>query len=204
MSQITFNHQRGSSYAGAVGNITYVRVYVKSSFVSTSKTTVVRCQGATIKEDTVEPVWPSSILFGLSGEWKPSEKNKGWNIGKIPLEGDGLYFLEVDGYADTFFEVIGQDVLTIDRKHLRTVVERLFGGEIAAKRAELASIETARSEEREFELNEAKVRGWPSLSGSDKQIAWALSIRSKAAKRNPTMPELTNKTAAKYWIENHS
>ena len=45
--------------------------------------------------------------------------------------------------------------------------------------------------------------GLPVLSGTPKQIAYALSIREAFATKHPGDPALTRGTTAKYWIENH-
>lgn len=200
---IEFNHQRGGASAGAVGNITHERVYIKSSFSIAESTTVLLCQGPRVSEESVEPHWP---IFGLNGDWKPSSETAGLarlKIGTIQLKGDGLYFLRVDGYIDTFFEVVGETVISVPRKELQSVVERLFGDQVAKRQTELASIKAARDEEADALLREANNAGWPVLNGSERQVAWAISIRSKVAKRNPGLPELLTRTAAKYWIDNY-
>lgn len=45
--------------------------------------------------------------------------------------------------------------------------------------------------------------GLPKLSGTSKQIAYAISIRSAYAVKNPNDGALMRGTTAKYWIENH-
>ncbi|HEY8361006.1 MAG TPA: hypothetical protein VIL30_26405 [Ramlibacter sp.] len=48
-----------------------------------------------------------------------------------------------------------------------------------------------------------KVEGLPELTGTPKQIAYALSIREAFANRYPEDAALKRGTTAKYWIENH-
>jgi hypothetical protein len=45
--------------------------------------------------------------------------------------------------------------------------------------------------------------GLPKLTGTPKQIAYALSIRDAFAAKHPGDPALKRGTTAKYWIENH-
>lgn len=200
MNTIEFNHQRGGGTAGAVGNITHERVYIKSSFIVDAFTEVLHCRGAFINEKGVVPNWP---LLELDGEWKPSIKSSGWKIGTIPLVGDGLYYLKIKDYRDIFFEVAGHIVNPVANSDLSAVLERMFADQIMVQRKELASIKAARDEELHFACQEAEAQHWPALNGSDKQVAWAMTIRAKVAKRNPTTPELRTRTAAKYWIDAH-
>jgi hypothetical protein len=118
MDQIEFNQQRGGGTAGAIGNITHERVHIKSSFAGDLFTRVTRCNSVTVgDEHSVEPNW--NIATGaLPGEWKPSTKSTGWKIGKIPLQGGGLYILDVQGYPVTFFEVVGYEVNPVARNDL--------------------------------------------------------------------------------------
>lgn len=48
----------------------------------------------------------------------------------------------------------------------------------------------------------AAARNLPALSGSPRQIKWALEIRQAFSDKNPTSPLLKRATTAKYWIEN--
>ena len=72
-----------------------------------------------------------------------------------------------------------------------------------------AAISIARTKfvERQAELNsaadEATAAGLPELSGTERQVAWALKIRAELLRRNPDDPRLKRKTA-KFWIENRS
>jgi hypothetical protein len=77
----------------------------------------------------------------------------------------------------------------------------MFGDQVAAKRNELASVTAARDQELDFARKEAETQGWPTLTGSEKQIAWAMSIRSTVARMHPALAELQTRTAAKYWID---
>jgi hypothetical protein len=45
--------------------------------------------------------------------------------------------------------------------------------------------------------------GFPTLTGSHKQVAYAISIRNAFAVKNPNHRSLKTATTAKYWIENH-
>lgn len=64
----------------------------------------------------------------------------------------------------------------------------------------------AKKLEREEAINNAKklteTLKLPELSGSPKQIAWAMQIRAKVAEANPSDTRLKKATTAKYWIEN--
>lgn len=68
-------------------------------------------------------------------------------------------------------------------------------------RAAMAEINAAKAAEIE-KNGQQQHDGLPSLKGTPKQIAYALSIRDAFAKRNPAAIEL-KKATAKYWIENH-
>ncbi|ANB73613.1 hypothetical protein AYM40_15550 [Paraburkholderia phytofirmans OLGA172] len=50
-------------------------------------------------------------------------------------------------------------------------------------------------------LAAASAKSLPSLSGSPRQIKWALEIRDGFQEKNPTSPLLQRATTAKYWIE---
>ncbi len=69
------------------------------------------------------------------------------------------------------------------------------------------SIARTKLSERQAELNsaidDASAAGLPELSGTERQIAWALKIRAHLLRRNPDDPRLKRKTA-KFWIENRS
>lgn len=69
------------------------------------------------------------------------------------------------------------------------------------------SIARAKFAERQAEQNsavdEANAAGLPELSGTERQVAWALKIRAELLRRNPDDPRLKRKTA-KFWIENRS
>jgi uncharacterized membrane protein len=50
----------------------------------------------------------------------------------------------------------------------------------------------------------ASASNLPELSGSPRQIKWALEIRQAFCDKNPTSPLLKRATAAKYWIEHRN
>lgn len=60
---------------------------------------------------------------------------------------------------------------------------------------------------RQAQLDAAKGKadeaGWPALTGSEKQIRWAETIRAKVAAKDPKAKALKTATTAKYWIDNH-
>jgi hypothetical protein len=49
--------------------------------------------------------------------------------------------------------------------------------------------------------NAASAKNLPTLSGSPRQIKWALEIRDSFWQKNPEGPLLKRATTAKYWIE---
>ncbi|KQT44662.1 hypothetical protein ASG47_14505 [Devosia sp. Leaf420] len=53
------------------------------------------------------------------------------------------------------------------------------------------------------EKGQPVVDGLPELSGTPKQIAYALNIRAAYAEKHPDSPSLKKGTTAKYWIENY-
>ncbi|MGB3540712.1 MAG: hypothetical protein WBA42_21370 [Mesorhizobium sp.] len=55
----------------------------------------------------------------------------------------------------------------------------------------------------EIEKNGQAETGLPKLTGTPKQIAYALSIREAFARKHPDDAALKRGTTAKYWIENH-
>lgn len=61
-----------------------------------------------------------------------------------------------------------------------------------------------RKQELQEALSQAGQAGWPQLTGSEKQIAWAERIRAKLAAIHPENRALKTATTAKYWIENWS
>ena len=62
-------------------------------------------------------------------------------------------------------------------------------------------------ESRKAQLDAAKSKaeeaGWPALTGSEKQIKWAETIRAKVASKDPKAKALKTAKTAKYWIDNH-
>ena len=50
--------------------------------------------------------------------------------------------------------------------------------------------------------NAAEKNGYPELIGSEKQIAWAMTIRAKYLQKHGDIPPLLEKTSAKWWIDN--
>lgn len=60
--------------------------------------------------------------------------------------------------------------------------------------------------EREKALADAELKsdelGLPVLSGTEKQVKWALQIRDKVVQSNPKDPRLKKAKTAKYWIDN--
>ncbi len=93
--------------------------------------------------------------------------------------------------------------------------ERHRIAEVARMEREAAQVEARRIEhealkelndERAAEIAEKgqeKVDGLPELTGTPKQIAYALNIRAAFAAKHPGDAALKRGTTAKYWIENH-
>ena len=50
----------------------------------------------------------------------------------------------------------------------------------------------------------AEEKALPNLTGSDKQVAWAITIRDKALQEYGDFPELATQTSAKWWIDNRN
>ena len=71
---------------------------------------------------------------------------------------------------------------------------------IQAAREELARRQQAAAQA----AAKAEEMGLPELSGSPKQIAWALKLRAAFAEKNPGHPSLKRATTAKYWIDNRN
>ncbi|MBU2834233.1 hypothetical protein HF673_00175 [Acidithiobacillus thiooxidans] len=65
------------------------------------------------------------------------------------------------------------------------------------------NIDEQRKAEKAEALKIANESGLPKLTGTAKQIAWAITLRNKFAKAHPDDPRLHAKKTAKYWIENH-
>lgn len=65
-----------------------------------------------------------------------------------------------------------------------------------------ATIEARKAQLAEAQ-NKAGEAGWPALTGSEKQIRWAETIRAKVAAKDPKAKALKTATTAKYWIDNH-
>lgn len=112
------------------------------------------------------------------------------------LSGDGLY--RAYGYAqnsrsegpEVFFEVSGETLTQLTRADLDQRLREHFP-------EEYASMELVK----ECIRQHAEAEGLPDLSGSPKQIQWALQIRNAFSRNNPGNPVLRRATTAKYWIE---
>lgn len=61
-------------------------------------------------------------------------------------------------------------------------------------------------ESRKKNLEEAKkeTAGLPALTGTERQIAWAVTLRADYAKKHPETKVLKTATTAKYWIDNRA
>lgn len=129
-------------------------------------------------------------------------------------------------YVSTF----GDTLTELSRSEYRAELRRLYPlqadehdqAQARRKREEEARIERERAEverrriEREAlaEQNAAEavrieaegqreIDGMPALSGSPKQVAYALKIRDAVRRQQPTLRSLKTATTAKHWIENH-
>jgi hypothetical protein len=71
------------------------------------------------------------------------------------------------------------------------------------RKAREALAEINAEKAREIENNGQPDDGLPKLTGTPKQIAYALSIRAAFARRRPGDAALKRGTTAKFWIENH-
>ena len=85
----------------------------------------------------------------------------------------------------------------------RYVTSPVFATGRTAEEAISAAKEKIEEREKEREKAVQETAGLPSLSGTERQIAWATTIRAKVAKSNPALPALKKATTAKYWIENY-
>lgn len=122
------------------------------------------------------------IAVNLDEDEYEAEKARRWPI-------------ERQDYLDKLERRRVAEIDRIDRETERARVreqEREALKEINAEKA--AEIEEKGQEARE---------GFPELTGTPKQIAYALSIRDAFAAKNPGERSLKTATTAKYWIENH-
>lgn len=103
--------------------------------------------------------------------------------------------LERQDYID---EKEGKRVAHIERIARETEQARIREEEREALK-EINAEKAAEIEEKGQEVRE----GLPELTGTPKQIAYALSIRDAYAAKNPSERSLKTATTAKYWIENH-
>ena len=76
-----------------------------------------------------------------------------------------------------------------------------------AEKLENRRLELEAEAERIAEEGQGNADGLPDLTGSPKQIAWAIKIRDAVAKqivgRGEKLAALKTATTAKYWIDNH-
>ncbi len=68
------------------------------------------------------------------------------------------------------------------------------------ERAALAEINAERAAEI---AKHGQPEGMPTLSGSPKQIAYAVSIREAVVRKSPALAAIMEETTSKFWIENH-
>lgn len=84
----------------------------------------------------------------------------------------------------------------------RIVAER---AEVERRKAEAEALKAANASEAERleRGGQPAVEGLPALTGSMKQISYALKIRAAVQVHQPKLTALKTATTAKYWIENH-
>jgi len=139
------------------------------------------------------------------------------------LQKDGLYRIHnVPGLdAHVCISTLDGVPSILSEEELKTAEERVFPAGFALARAKQEEEEHQRElRDRRRLSHSARVerntvlaaiieedgqRGsdYPPLSGTPKQIAWAIEIRKEFARQHPTDRVLRNATRAKYWIENH-
>ena len=183
--------------------------------------------------DTAAGVTPSDRRIsgsGMSGEFKwKLEENQLYCISRsVSYKEMGTCFISTFDGITTYwsgserddFIAAEMDVRFADSK--KAVTDQRDAKE-AARRAEAAAraadearrdreyaekmenrrLELEAEAERIAEEGQGNEDGLPDLTGSPKQIAWALKIRGAVARRDAKLVALKTATTAKYWIDNH-
>lgn len=137
----------------------------------------------------------------LTLDYLPSHdgRSKSGRSGSVSYElaGDGLY--RASGYAqnsssegpEVFFELLGETLTQLTRTELNERLRELYPEQYALMEQALERIQ-----------RHAEAERLPELSGSPKQIRWALEIRDAFSRTNPDHSALSRETTARYWIEN--
>lgn len=112
------------------------------------------------------------------------------------LAGDGIY--RARGYAqnsrsegpEVFFELSNENLMQLNNAELHRRLHELYPEDYAAMEQAFERIQ-----------QHSEAEGLPTLSGSPKQIQWALQIRDAFSRRCPGHSLLKRATTARYWIE---
>jgi len=111
-----------------------------------------------------------------------AERARIWPLGKIEVEA------EAERRRQAEAERIKRDNEIAEQRRIESEALKELNEERAAEIAE---------------KGQEKVEGLPELTGTSKQIAYALNIRAAYAVKHPGDAALKRGTTAKYWIENH-
>lgn len=117
----------------------------------------------------------------LDREEFEAERGRIWPLGRARSEA------EAEAKKKAEAERIEREAVEAERR----LVEREALAELNAEKAA------------EIEKNGQAESDLPKLTGTPKQIAYALSIREAFARQHPEDAALKRATTAKYWIENH-
>lgn len=158
---------------------------------------------------------PRSTSYGADEERPP-----------IQLERDSVYCIDLQRYGGALYvSTLGGEPRTLTFSERQSVLKELFPDGAARVQAEKERKE-AEEQERQRRLKNIGARintgpkinrlaaqigrnnkqpdGFTKLSGTLKQVAFAILIREAVAKKTPEHPDLRKKiTKAKYWINNH-
>ena len=106
-----------------------------------------------------------------------------------------LYPLQADEHDQAQARRKREEEARIERERAEVERRRIEREALTAQNAaEAARIEAE---------GQREVDGMPALSGSPKQIAYALRIRDAVRRQSPSARAIKTATTAKYWIENH-
>ncbi|MCG5246921.1 hypothetical protein LPC10_17455 [Methylorubrum sp. B1-46] len=106
-----------------------------------------------------------------------------------------LYPLQADEHDQAQARRKREEEARIERE--RAEVERR-----RIEREALAEQNAAEADRIEAE-GQREINGMPALSGTPKQVAYALKIRDAVRRQQPTLRSIKTATTAKYWIETH-
>lgn len=143
---------------------------------------------------------PVAERLDADGEWQDVR-----HVGPV-RRGEAFFVaIEIDGQR---IELPGDEPTAKARRAYeaeiaREAQQRRYEEEAKERAERMEQLRIERAALAEIAAEEAAEAGYPKLTGTEKQIAYADQIRAAYAKSNPGAKVLMDRLTAKWWIENH-